>query len=135
MGTFRSNRLMQAYLLFVAVALVPVALSYGIDPARVLPQFLNITVEGVDQTQIFRALMCLYLGASVFWAIAAFKPEWQRPAVVWAVIFMFSLALGRVISLVVDGPASRMLELYLVVEVLGGLAGLAVLARSRKSAS
>ena len=128
----RSERMMRAYLLLVAVLLVPIALSYGIAPATVLPKFLNIKVEGTDQTQIFRALMCLYLAASTFWAIAAFTPAWQRVAVVWAVFFALSLAIGRVISLVVDGPASRVLDLYLGLEVLGGLLGLAVLVYARK---
>jgi hypothetical protein len=124
--------MMRAYLLLVAVLLVPIALSYGIAPATVLPKFLNITVEGTDQTQIFRALMCLYLAASTFWAIAAVTRAWQRVAVVWAVFFALSLAIGRVISLVVDGPASRVLDLYLGLEVLGGLLGLAVLVYARK---
>jgi hypothetical protein len=128
----RGERLMQAYLLFAAISLVPIALSYGIDPASVLPRFLNIRVEGADQTQIFRALMCLYLGSSAFWAIAAFTPAWRRPAVVWGVFFMLSLALGRAISLLVDGPASRLLDLYLGLEIFGGLLGLAVLAYARK---
>ena len=116
----KTEQLMRAYLLLVAVLLVPIALSYGLDPASVLPRFLNISVEGTDQTQIFRALMCLYLGVSIFWAIAAFTPAWQRVAVIWAVFFALSLALGRVLSLVLDGPASRLLDLYLVVEILGG---------------
>ena len=124
--------MMKFFLLFMAVLIVPIALSYGIDPAAVLPKFLNIEVEGTDQTQIFRALMCLYLGASMFWAIAAFKPDWRRVAVIWAVIFALSLAVGRVISLVVDGPPSRLLDLYLVVEVLAGLWGIALLIREPK---
>lgn len=124
--------MMRFYLLFIAVLLVPIALGYGIDPAAVLPKFLNIEVEGTDQTQIFRALMCLYLGASMFWAIAAFKPEWRRVAVIWAVFFALSLAVGRVISIVVDGPPSRLLDLYLAVEVLGGLWGIALLIRKPK---
>ena len=123
---------MKLYLLTVAAILVPIALSYGIDPAAVLPKFLNIAVEGTDQTQIFRALMCLYLGASMFWAIAAFKPDWRRVAVIWAVFFALSLAAGRVISLVLDGPPSRLLDIYLAVEVLGGLWGLALLMRKPK---
>lgn len=130
----RSESLMRAYLLIVAVLLVPIALSYGIAPATVLPKALDISVSGAGQTQIFRALMCLYLAASAFWAIAAFKPVWQRVAVIWAVFFCFSLAIGRVISLVVDGPASLLLEVYLALEIIGGLLGLAVLAYARKEA-
>src|SRR5262245_48074434 len=59
----------------VAVVLVPVALSYGVDPAAILPKFMKITVEGTDQTHILRALMSLYLGMSVFCILAAFTPE------------------------------------------------------------
>jgi hypothetical protein len=132
--TTRGDRLMQAYLLFIAIGLVPIALSYGIDPAGVLPKVLDITVEGVDQTQIFRALMCLYLACSAFWAIAAFTPAWRRAAVVWGVFFMLSLAAGRAISLLVDGPASRLLDVYLGLEIVGGLLGLAVLASARQQA-
>ena len=131
----RADRLMQAYLLFCAVLLVPIALSYGIAPAVILPKALNIAVEGNDQTQIFRALMCLYLAASAFWAIAAFNAAWRRPAVVWAVFFSLSLAIGRLISLAVDGSASRLLDLYLGLEIVGGLLGLAVLAHARKYAA
>jgi len=133
--SLRSEGLTRAYLLLAAVLLVPIALSYGIAPATALPKFLNIEVEGNDQTQIFRALMCLYLAASTFWAIAAFTPVWRRVAVIWAVFFTFSLALGRAISLVVDGPASRLLDVYLGLEIIGGLLGLAVLAYARRSAA
>jgi len=125
---------MRAYLLLVAVLLLPIALSYGLAPATILPKFLNITVAGTDQTEIFRALMCLYLAASGFWAVAAFKPDWQRAAILWAVLFSLSLAIGRIISLLVDGPASRLLDVYLGLEIVGGALGLAVLAFTRKAA-
>jgi Domain of unknown function (DUF4345) len=128
----RGSKLMRLYLLAAALIVTPIALSYGIDPANTLPRFLTIAVEGTDQTQIFRAMMCLYLGAVVFWTVAAFKPDWQRPAVVWAVIFSLSLALGRIISLIVDGPASRLLDIYLAVELAAGFFGLAILAYERR---
>jgi len=92
---------------------------------------MTITVEGTDQTQIFRALMCLYLGMST----SAPSRLQARVAVIWAVFFMLSIALGRVISLVVDGAPSRLLDLYLGVEVPGGLLGLAVLAREHRKST
>jgi hypothetical protein len=131
----RSDTLMQAYLLFIAVGLMPIALSYGVEPAHILPKALNISVEGADQTQIFRALMGLYLGCSAFWAIAAFKPDWQRVAVIFAVFFMVSLAAGRTVSLLIDGPASRLLDLYLILEIFAGVLGLIVLAYGRNPAA
>ena len=120
---------MRLYLLVVGLGLVPVALSYRVDPGAVLPKLMTITVEGTDQTQMFRALMCLYLGMTTFCCIAAFNPAWQRVAVIWAVFFMFSIALGRMISLVVDGAPSRVLDVYLAVELLFGILGLCLLAR------
>jgi hypothetical protein len=124
--------MMKLFLLVCAAVLVPVALSYGVDPAVILPEFMNITVEGVDQTHILRALMCLYLGMSLFCAIAAFTPEWRHVAVIWAVFFALSLVVGRVLSMVVDGPPSRIFYLYLAVELGLGIWGLAVLRRENR---
>jgi hypothetical protein len=130
----RDSTLMKVFLLGAVLVVVPIALSYGLDPSNVLPRVLDIEVEGNDQIQIFRAMMCLYLGACLFWGIAAFTPAWQRVATIWAVIFSLSLAAGRVISLIVDGPASRLLDVYLGVEIAAGLLGLAILEYERRRA-
>jgi uncharacterized protein DUF4345 len=124
--------MMRLYLLVAAAILIPVALSYGVDPAATLPKFMNITVEGTDQTHIFRALMGLYLGMSTFCIIAAFTPEWRRVAVIWAVFFAYSLALGRILSLIVDGMPSPILLFYMAVELILGTLGLLVLIRERR---
>jgi hypothetical protein len=47
----RSETLMRAYLLVMAAVLVPIALSYGIAPAALLPKVLDISVQGADQTR------------------------------------------------------------------------------------
>jgi hypothetical protein len=117
------------FLLVAAFFLIPVALSYGVDPAKTIPPFMNFTVQGTDETHIFRALMGLYLGMVVFCFIAAFTPEWRRVAVIWAVFFAYSLALGRILSLIVDGMPSPMLLFYLAVELVVGSAGLLLLNR------
>lgn len=122
------STLMRFYLLLIVFLIVPIALNYGLAPARSLPEVLDISVSGTDQIHVFRALMCLYLGAAVFWAIAAFTPAWQRTAVIWGVFFAFSLAIGRLISLAVDGQPSLLLLVYLGLEIAGGLLGLAILA-------
>ena len=51
--------------------------------------------------------------------------------VVWAVFFCFSLAIGRIVSLAIDGRASPLLDVYLGLEIIGGLLGLVVLAYAR----
>jgi hypothetical protein len=124
--------MMKLFLLVAGVFLIPVALSYGVDPAATLPMTMNVTVEGADETHIFRALMGLYLGMVAFCIIAAFTPAWQHVAVIWAVFFAYSLAIGRIISLSVDGIPSPMLLFYLAVELVVGSWGLFVLARERQ---
>ena len=117
--------MMKLFLLVAGVFLFPVALSYGVDPAVTIPKFMNFTVEGTDQTHIFRALMGLYLGMVTFCIIAAFTPEWRHVAVIWA--FAYSLAAGRILSLIVDGMPSPILLFYLVVELTVGTVGLLLL--------
>ena len=125
--------MMKLFLLVAGVFLLPVALSYGVDPAATIPPFMNFTVEGIDETHIFRALMGLYLGMVAFCFIAAFTPEWRHVAVIWAVFFAYSLALGRILSLIVDGMPSHMLLFYLAVELVVGTLGLLVLRRERRT--
>src|SRR5262245_27368355 len=110
--------MMKLFLLVAGVFLIPVALSFGLDPAATLPKLgMNVTVEGTDETHIFRALMGLYLGMVTFCIIAGFTPEWRHVAVIWAVFFAYSLAIGRVLSLIVDGMPSPILLFYLAVEL------------------
>jgi len=126
--------MMRLFLIIVALILVPPALSYGVDPAAMLPKTMDITVQGTDQTEMLRAIMGLYFGMSAFCLIAAFKPEWRHVAMVWAVFFLYSMGLGRLLSLVVDGIPSRILLFYMAVELTGGTIGLAILARERRKA-
>ena len=123
----KSSKLMRLYLLLAVFLIVPIALNYGIAPAATLPKALDIAVSGTDLTHIFRGLMCLYLGSALFWGIAAFTPSWQRTAVIWVIFFAFSIAAGRVISLIVDGQPSPLLLIYLGLETAAGLLGLFVL--------
>jgi hypothetical protein len=115
------------YLLFSAAGLVAVALSYGVAPAVVLPLLLDLTVEGVDLTHIFRAIMGLYLAMIVLWVLGALRPEITRTAVISEITFMFGLALGRVLSILVDGMPSFLLVGYTVVEIGMGCWGILVL--------
>ncbi len=123
--------MMKLFLLFVAAILVPPALSYGIDPAAVLPKSMNIVVEGTDQTEMLRAVMGLYLGMTIFCVVAAFTPALWHVAVIWGVFFLYSIAAGRILSLIVDGTPSPILLFYMAVELIGGTLGLLVLFRER----
>ena len=50
----------------------------------------------------------------------------------WAVFCAYSLAIGRILSLIVDGMPSPILLFYLAVELVVGTWGLLVLGRERR---
>ncbi len=123
----RETAVTRFYLLFSAAALVAVALSYGVVPEALLPKVLELTVEGTDLTHVFRAVMGLYLGMIVLWFLGAFRANLTRAAVIAEIAFMFGLAFGRVLSIIVDGVPSALLIFYAVLEVAMGLWGVLVL--------
>jgi uncharacterized membrane protein (DUF485 family) len=124
--------MMKIFLLVAGVLHIPVALTYGVDPAAMLPKFMNVTAEGRSNPHL-QGLSCLYLGMVTFCIIAAFTPEWQRVAVIWAVFFALSLAIGRIISIFVDGMPSGMLLFFLAVELVVGTLGLLLLNRDQRA--
>jgi uncharacterized protein DUF4345 len=119
----------KVYLLVIAIGLFPIALSYGVDPASTLPKLFGFPVEAPNETQLFRVYMCLYIGMCVFCGLAALRREWQHVAIIWAIIFMVSLATGRVLSIILDGMPASLLNWYLVVEAAMAGFGLWILAR------
>ena len=123
----RPTSMTRFYLLFSAAGLFVIALGYGVDPAAMLPRVLDLTVEGTDLTHIFRAIMGLYLGMIVLWVLGAVRSDFTRAAVIAEVVFMFGLALGRVVSIVVDGVPSTLLMGYTVLEIAMGSWGILIL--------
>ena len=122
--------LTKPFLLAAALGLTPIALSYGVAPGASLSWLFDVPVEGTNATHIFRAIMGLYLFLAAFWVAGAINAHLTRPALWSLVIFMLGLASGRLLSLVVDGIPSAMLILYLVLELIFGLLGLALLRKS-----
>jgi hypothetical protein len=115
------------YLLFSAAGLSLVALSYGVAPATVLPKLLDVSVEGTDLSHILRAYMGLYLGMIALWVLGACRSGFTRPAVISEVFFMFGLAGGRLLSIIVDGIPSVLLIVYTVAEIGLGSWGILIL--------
>jgi hypothetical protein len=115
------------YLLFSAVGLTLVALSYGVAPADVLPKLMDLKIEGTDLTHILRAVMGLYLGMIVLWLVGAFRLDFTRAAVISEIFFMLGLASGRLLSIAVDGVPSIPLIIYTIVEIALGTWGIWVL--------
>ena len=114
-------------LLIAAIGLFPIALSYGLVPEMSLGYLYNISVTEVNHMHIFRAVMGLYFAMIIFWLIGVFKIHLRQTAVYSLVVFMFGLAAGRVVSLILDGVPNWLLIVFLVLEVLFGFLGVMLL--------
>jgi hypothetical protein len=114
-------------LIITAIGLTPIALSYGAAPSASLPYLFGFDAESLNLTHIFRAVMGLYLALVAFWIAGALSSSLTIPALWSLVVFMFGLAAGRVLSLLLDGVPHWLLIVYLVLELAFGLVGLRLL--------
>jgi hypothetical protein len=102
---------------------VPAALIYGFNPGATLPVLFDFQVGTTDLKNVFRAIMCLYLMVALAWCLGIAKPQWWKPATLLNVLFMAGLAIGRSLSLFLDGPPSPAFAYGLIGEwVLAGFA-------------
>jgi len=77
------------YLVFSAVGLLPISLSYGVDPNRVLPKIMQIQPLEGDLIHVFRAIMGLYLALIVLWLLGAIRGgPLMRTALISEIAFM-----------------------------------------------
>lgn len=115
--------LSKAFLLFAAFGLTPIALGYGAAPDVSLQWLFGIDASATNLSHIFRAVMGLYLALVIFWVFGAMNSRIQLPALWSLTVFMFGLASGRILSLVLDGFPHPLLFVYLVLEVIMGVLG------------
>ena len=88
--------------LIVSLSIViPTAIIYGLP--SILPEYLNIKVNTVDFSNMLKAIMCLYLGISFVWILGIWKTEYWKIATQLNILFMLSLAIGRLLSMIMDG--------------------------------
>lgn len=124
----------RAFLIFCAVGLVPIALSYGAAPGASLEYLFGVTVDSTNATHIFRAVMGLYLAMVVIWLAGAFDPTLTDKALFSCAVFMLGLAAGRVLSLILDGMPHWLLLVYLVLELVLGVIAVQLLRQHRAGA-
>ncbi len=89
------------HLIISVLIVIPTAIIYG-SPS-ILPAFLNIQVNTNDLSNMLKAIMCLYLGISLVWITGIFKTDYWKRATQLNILFMLTLATGRVLSMVSDG--------------------------------
>ena len=111
------------FLIFVAAGVFPVALTYGVNPQVTLAYFYDIEVNSANLSNIFRAIMGLYIALNVFWIIGAFKKTLLLPAMWSLTIFMTGIGLGRMLSLFIDGIPYPAFIIYMLLEFIFAIFG------------
>ncbi|MFV8356269.1 DUF4345 domain-containing protein [Flavobacterium sp. XS1P32] len=98
----KTNWILKNLHLFLSLSIVvPTAIIYGTP--SILPVYLDIQVNTVDFSNMLKAIMCLYLGISIVWILGIWKTKYWKTATQLNILFMLSLAIGRMISMLMDG--------------------------------
>ena len=105
------------HLMISAILIVAIAFAYGIAPAALLPVLFDFKVGTTDLHNIFRSIMCLYIGMVIIWVAGIFKPRYWDTATIVNIVFMSGLAIGRLVSFAADGIPSITLLIGFFVEV------------------
>ncbi len=111
-------KLKNLHLVISIVIIVPVALTYGLMPSGFLENIFNFKYENTELAGIFRALMGLYIAMAIFWMLGIYKPKFWEAATLSNVLFMCGLAVGRFVSIFLDGMPSPVFLAGLIVEIL-----------------
>lgn len=107
------------HLLISLSIVVPTAIIYG-SPS-VLPEYLDIRVNSIDLSNMLKAIMCLYLGISFVWILGIWKTKYWKSATQLNILFMLTLAIGRTLSVIVDGFPTGGYIFGIIAELVLGL--------------
>ena len=109
------------FLIFSAFGVFPVALAYGAFPNFSLPLLYNIEITSNNISNVFRAVMGLYIAFNIFWVIGALNSSLRLSALWSLFIFYTGAGAGRVLSIVLDGSPDFIFNLYLIFEIFGSV--------------
>lgn len=120
MNLLKNNRVnvKNLHLIISIIFIVPIALAYGLYPKNILSKLFDIKINTINLANIFRAMMGLYLGMSAIWIIGIVRPKFWITATITNIVFMASLAVGRLLSLTLDGLPSIYFVVGLLLELL-----------------
>ena len=113
----------KASLLVSCFIVIPVSFVYGFLPFK----YFEIYPDTVDDNNLLKAVMGLYLAFAILWLLGLFKAQYFKVGLTSNVFFMIGLALGRAISMILDGIPSILFIFGCLGELLLGGYGLWVL--------
>jgi Domain of unknown function (DUF4345) len=104
------------HLVISSLIIIPVGLIYGFAPNLLF----NINLNSVDEHNIFKAIMGLYIAFGLLFVLGVFDSRLWKSATIANVFGMFGLALGRIISLFSDGIPSTLFCVGILGEIILG---------------
>ena len=105
------------HLIISIIIVIPVAIFYGSKP----DYLFEVSLNSKDELNIFKAIMGLYLGFATLWIYGILKPDFWKTATISNMIFMLSLAFGRICSIAVDGIPTTIFLLGTIGELILGI--------------
>ena len=99
------NKILKPYNLHLTISILivmTVAFIYGFSPEFCF----DIKVKTSDEHTVFKAIMGVYIAFSFLWFFGITNKKFWQTATISNFLFMFGLAIGRTISLVLDGIPS-----------------------------
>jgi hypothetical protein len=115
----RNKVLKHTHLVISSVVVFPISFVYGFFPEV----FFKLSVNTVDESNILKAIMGIYIGFAILWIMGIFQMRYWKIATVSNFIFMFGLAFGRIVSMLLDGVPSAILLLGVFGELILGCYG------------
>lgn len=114
--------------LLISIAIViPTGIIYGVT--TLVPLYLNIQVDTIDLANMLKANMFLYFGISAVWILGIWKSNYWKTATQLNILFMLSLAIGRLLSMLTDGLPTSGYIFGLMAELTIGLYSISQLRR------
>lgn len=109
------NKVIQHLHFYISIPIViVVALVYGFQPNLLF----DIHPNSIDEHNIFKAIMGMYLAFASFWCLALIQKNYWKAATISNILFMLGLAFGRLISFAIDGIPSPLLLLGCLGELI-----------------
>jgi hypothetical protein len=117
------------HLLLSVSIVIPLAFVYGFSPNYLF----DIQINSIDEANVFKAIMGIYLAFASFWIIGIVKPNYWRAATISNILFMLGLAFGRIVSLICDGMPSSLLIYGTIGELVLAIYGFLQLLNTKRN--
>jgi len=107
------------HLLISILIVIPIAIIYGLP--SILSDQLNIEVNTIDLSNMLKSIMGLYIGSALVWLLGVYNTTYWKIATQLNILFMLSLAFGRILSMITDGIPTNGYLLGVIAELTIGL--------------